>query len=369
MYTVQSGIPADGGSSLRVTLAHPAGLPAGADGLTLDLGTAGAGAAEVEFELGGEALKALAGTGEDLCLRAGQGGIILPAALTAALVQDGAPSLTLRLSVADRSTAQAGCVSAGVYSYTLLAGDQVVTRFPVPVTLLLPLDLSLVRDIRKVIGAVYGPATDYWQPLGGMVAGGELRLPVAHFSTFAAWESTPAFGDISGSWGRDEIEVLAARQVVAGVTPERYGPEAQLTRAELAVLLLRTLYADYRPRPGTFSDVPSSAWYAAGVETAEGMGLVAGVGGGLFAPERPITREELAVLIQRYCWQRGAADPAGTLLSPVAGVSDYALDAVDFVRRTGLMVGRGDGWAPRGAVTRQEAAVILYRLLRYLGDF
>ncbi|NMA52992.1 MAG: S-layer homology domain-containing protein, partial [Peptococcaceae bacterium] len=113
----------------------------------------------------------------------------------------------------------------------------------------------------------------------------------------------------------------------------------------------------------TFIDVPDTAWYAGYTAAAAGAGLVKGYEDGSFRPHRPVTREELAVILVRGL--ELTARPGATLpFNDAEEVFTWAKDSVTIAAGCGLLHGYPDGtFRPRGQVTRAESAVMLYRAL------
>ena len=121
----------------------------------------------------------------------------------------------------------------------------------------------------------------------------------------------------------------------------------------------------YRENTGTFNDTAPTEWYFPAVEWAAGQGLVSGDGGGNFAPNRSITREEMAVLLHRYIVSRGITLPQGetSLFIDQVRISAWAEDSVRAMQAAGIITGFPDGrFAPHDTATRAEVATIFARL-------
>jgi uncharacterized protein YkwD len=117
--------------------------------------------------------------------------------------------------------------------------------------------------------------------------------------------NTTGFGDVStGYWAASWIKQLVADGITSGCGPGMYCPEAPVTRAQMAVFLLRSKHgADYSP-PAVgsttgFNDVPTSYWAAAWIKQLVAEGITAGCGAGMYCPEDPVTRAEMAVFLVR----------------------------------------------------------------------
>lgn len=126
-----------------------------------------------------------------------------------------------------------------------------------------------------------------------------------HGPLFAPPPATGAvFGDVdAGSAAADFIEELGNEGITAGCGGGNYCPGAALSRAEMAVLLLKTEHgADYAPPPATgavFTDVPADAFAAAWIEQLYAEGISAGCGQGAFCPSAPLSRAQAAALVVR----------------------------------------------------------------------
>ena len=120
----------------------------------------------------------------------------------------------------------------------------------------------------------------------------------------------------------------------------------------------------YRTQTATFNDTLPNAWYFAAVEWAASQELVSGIGNNNFAPNRPITREEMAVM--RYIVSRGIALPQGetSLFADQNSISYWAIDGVTAIKAAGLITGHPDGrFAPQDTATHAEVATIFARFL------
>ncbi|CEG22006.1 Minor extracellular protease vpr precursor [Planococcus massiliensis] len=177
------------------------------------------------------------------------------------------------------------------------------------------------------------------------------------------------FTDTQNHWARTQIEALASRGIIAGKTATTFEPESDLTRAEFAVLLARALELPLREYEGTFKDVGvSKAWAYPGIEAAARAGIVAGKKDGSYAPDAPITREEMAVMairaveFQNPSLLKNLGKPHQ--FSDANRIGGYAKDAVAKAYALGIITGRtGNKFDPKANTTRAETAVILYRAL------
>ncbi|MDR0446917.1 MAG: S-layer homology domain-containing protein, partial [Oscillospiraceae bacterium] len=125
------------------------------------------------------------------------------------------------------------------------------------------------------------------------------------------------------------------------------------------------------PSPGMlalFDDVPTNEWYSDAIVWASSSGIITGVGENKFAPEEDITREQLAVLLYRYEQLTGSIPPYTTPSIGFADsdvIGDYARVAVDALTRQGIIKGKpGNLFDPKATATRAEVATLLHRFIQ-----
>ena len=123
-----------------------------------------------------------------------------------------------------------------------------------------------------------------------------------------AYVPPPASGTVfidipTDYWAADWIEQLAEEGITVGCGDGNYCPENAITRAEMSVFLLRSkLGSTHTPPPATgttFADVPANYWAASWIEQLALMEITSGCGDGNFCPEGQVTRDQMAVFIQR----------------------------------------------------------------------
>jgi len=194
-----------------------------------------------------------------------------------------------------------------------------------------------------------------------------------------AFVTGPTFADVPpGYWAYPFIERFAARGITTGCGTDGQGqrlycPERNVSRAEMAVFLDRTLGYGAPPPPTgqTFADVPPDYWAYAFIEQFAQLGITTGCGTNdagqrLFCPDRSVTRAEMAVFIDRA---RGYANPpapaAATFFDVPPGYWAYAF--IEQFARLGITTGCGTDdqgrrlYCPDRNVTRAEMAVFLIR--------
>lgn len=269
--------------------------------------------------------------------------------------------------------------------------------FDKEVTVTLPYKASEVKaDEERLLDAYrFDEGKNKWVAMKGTVdrSWHTVTFATSHFSQYAVLIHDPArdvkpassgedksgiepttpvpveFSDMKGHWAQDYVEKLAAAGIVAGVSPERFEPNRQITRAEFAALLVRALdISGSGQLKGRFEDVTAGAWYFTTVNAAADAGLVNGVSATRFEPNQAITREQLTVMIARAMTIQGktiiGSEDQLNIFQDQKQISAWAKKGVATTVAAGMVQGRPDGtFAPLANATRAEAATLIYNLL------
>ena len=197
---------------------------------------------------------------------------------------------------------------------------------------------------------------------------GSIIVPVNGSGELVIADNPKEFTDVSaGSWYRDYVTFVAAREIFNGTGSGKFQPDQAMTRAMLAQVLYN-FARDSAAGGGTvFSDVADGDWFNAAIGWAYEKGVVNGYGS-RFGSQDSITRQDLATILYRYAKAAGYdVSAAGSLSSfPDAGkVSDYAKEALQWAVGAGLVNGMDDGTLnPLGNATRAQVAAIMTRFVR-----
>ena len=196
---------------------------------------------------------------------------------------------------------------------------------------------------------------------------------------YKANESDAAlFTDVSGHWALTDIDYVLTNGIIAGITETTFEPETDIIRSHFIMALVKSGGVDVDgfgiDNIGSFTDVSGNDPALAYIEWAVAHKVVQGVGGGRFAPEDKITREQMAVMMVNFTKAvagnlPGSAEPI--LFIDAGNISDWACEAVQAVQLAGIINGKPDAalsdggsglrFDPKGNATRAESAAIIHR--------
>lgn len=177
------------------------------------------------------------------------------------------------------------------------------------------------------------------------------------------------FADVpSGSWYYDDIAYVYDAGLMTGLTATAFGPNLSTTRGMIVTILWRMENEPAAKHGCPFADVRRGSYYEQAIAWASENGIVTGFDSSTFAPDRAITREQLAAILFRFAAYRGM--DAVTLRENLssfqdqAAISAYAVSALNWAVGEGLMQGTGDKLEPTGNATRAQVAAMLRRFIQ-----
>ena len=187
-------------------------------------------------------------------------------------------------------------------------------------------------------------------------------------TVYAAWEP---FADAApGDWFYGDLVYVYENGLMDGVSETLFAPDGAVTRGMIVTIMHRLEGGPVVDYLLPFADVDEGAWYAEAVRWAASEGIVTGVSETAFAPDEPVTREQLAAILWRYAKYKGHDVSIGestNILSytDFAEISEYAIPAMQWACGEGIITGSGEGVLnPRGGASRAEAAAMLARFAK-----
>ena len=174
------------------------------------------------------------------------------------------------------------------------------------------------------------------------------------------------FTDINGHWANKAINYVVNKGYFAGVSKTEFAPDKPITRGEFVTVLGRMLKIDTSKYSSQrFNDVNSSTYYSPYVTWANEVGIVSGVGEGNFAPDKALTREEMAVIMSKFLKlsNKKPTIKLSTNFKDQGSISPWAKEAVTEMAKLGVVKGMGEGnFSPKTEFTRAQVAQVLYSI-------
>jgi len=198
---------------------------------------------------------------------------------------------------------------------------------------------------------------------------GTVTFTTTHFSHYAVSYKQVSFQDVArDAWYARAVSFIAARDITAGTGGGNFNPDDKLTRGQFIVMLMRAygIEPDTNPKDN-FADA-GNTWYTGYLAAAKRLGISAGVGSNMFAPEKEVTRQEMFTLLYnalKAIGQLPGGDFGKTLSSfdDAGEIAPWAKEAMKLLVETGTISGRGGKLAPADTATRAQMAQMLYSLL------
>jgi hypothetical protein len=164
------------------------------------------------------------------------------------------------------------------------------------------------------------------------------------------------------------VETIFRSGVTAGCGSGDYCPDDSVTRAQMAALLLKARYGVcFTPPAATgtvFSDVPSSDPFAAWIEELASLGITGGCGGGNYCPSNPVTRAQMAVLLLKTLLGSSYFPPPATGIFGDVPPGSFAADWIEDLYNRSITAGCSASpllYCPNNPNTRGQMAVFLVK--------
>jgi subtilisin family serine protease len=175
------------------------------------------------------------------------------------------------------------------------------------------------------------------------------------------------FNDIDNHWAKNEIIDVYQRKWLRGVSPTKFAPKDNLTRAQAAVILTRMLHLTTSKNRG-FSDVPSNHWAAYEINAVAEHKIMQGRTSTSFEPKEIVTREEFAVILDRVFIQKNIISAKEQSQAPFQDIdeSHWSANSISRISQLGIINGvTPTKFQPKGKLTRAQMAVMLSRGNKY----
>jgi minor extracellular serine protease Vpr len=203
-------------------------------------------------------------------------------------------------------------------------------------------------------------------------AGNKLKALIEGLGEYELVENLPTFGDVTGNgkfgWAKQDIEIMAAKEIIKGRGENLFDPGNKVTRAEFITMLVRAMGLKTDANlPVNFKDIQAGEWYRESIGTAVAVGITKGFADGNFQPNKQISRLEMALLLSRAASISGGKNTSVTpgilkQFKDYKKVPVWAAKDLSFAVQMGLLQGKGkDKLAFAELGNRAEATVLIKR--------
>jgi len=183
-----------------------------------------------------------------------------------------------------------------------------------------------------------------------------------------AFEASTIFTDVSlNYWANSYIERLFNAGVTGGCGTGIYCPDATVTRAQMAVFLLKGIHGSSFTPPAIngstgFTDVATDYWAAAWIKQLAVEGITGGCGPGIYCPDATVTRAQMAIFLLKAKHGSSYSPPAAAGLFTDVPLDYWAAKWIEQLAAEGITGGCGAGvYCPDNSVTRAQMAVFLVK--------
>lgn len=175
--------------------------------------------------------------------------------------------------------------------------------------------------------------------------------------------------DIPNTAAGTAIRSLVSRGILAGMGNNKFQGELPITRAMVSAVLMRISVDKSINTQTKFTDVKAGDWFNESVMWAAGNGLFVGYPDGSFKPNKLVSRQELALIIQKFLALHGIKmdEVKSWTYNDLDKVPAWSKDAVVAMAKIALVNGQTDTlYNPESEFTREELAVMLYNIIRWV---
>lgn len=163
---------------------------------------------------------------------------------------------------------------------------------------------------------------------------------------------------------RNAAAHLAEKGIINGIDGASFAPERRISRSEMAAILMRVMGFEESEMHCGLTDVTPDMWYYGIINSAVSNGLITGYEDGRFYGGRPVNRNELITMLSKILINQGKGSVSDISLDYTdVPAGHWAEDSIKLAKAEGIILERGDGiFYGSGYVTRGDAAVMINRL-------
>ncbi|MHC0039585.1 S-layer homology domain-containing protein [Pseudoneobacillus sp. C159] len=203
-----------------------------------------------------------------------------------------------------------------------------------------------------------------YQAVPHTIVNGDIVILTKTGGTFVVTKETVTFKDITNTFNKEEIEYLASRHVIKGENTDEFAPNKPITRAQFAVMISRALGLQAL-NENHFSDTKGK-WYEQDVQALLEAGITTGSTATTFEPEKYITRQQAAAFMARILAYVNYQAPVfkEANFKDLTSISPEFKEHINLLNSLNIMTGKTDNtFDPNNLLTRAQMAKILKRTL------
>lgn len=187
-----------------------------------------------------------------------------------------------------------------------------------------------------------------------------LSLSLA-FSLMAVGASAEEFADMPNGWSRDAVASAVENGLLRG-NDGKLDPTGLLTRAQLATVIVRAFGATVEADLSGFTDVEADRWYYSALAKAKGMSVMNGTSSTTMSPDRPISRQEVFVILARALKLADGKAETLNAYKDAESVGAWAVGGTAAMVSAGYVSGSNGYLLPTDNITREQFAQIIYNI-------
>jgi|GEM_PF-3097392 len=207
----------------------------------------------------------------------------------------------------------------------------------------------------------------------GKVSGAvtSIPAPVQSSNNLNQLPDSGIFNDVTPEmWFYEHVKSLKEKGIIVGDGNNNFRPDDNVTREQFLKMMMMAGNIELRKVENFFNDIDPSAWYSDYVLSAKTYGIVNGISENAFGIGQNITRQDMAVMIERFLEFKGIPVEAmkNELFADHDEISAYAVEAVYKMKAKGIIKGYNNEFRPQDALTRAEAAAVISTLMDLINE-
>ncbi|WP_339242822.1 carbohydrate binding domain-containing protein [Paenibacillus sp. FSL R5-0517] len=209
----------------------------------------------------------------------------------------------------------------------------------------------------SLMASLVYPATAGAESVKGQAEVGNVQAKSLH--------SSVPYTDLTGHWSQSAVTRLQELNVLKGYTNGTFKPNQEISRAEFVMILDRAFGFTGKATIDSYADMTSDDWYYDVMVRANGSGIIEGTDRKHLSPQKPITRQDAAVMVDR-AFQLSTItgeDNERLEFQDADDISSYSKKALTYLVKENILNGFQGKLNPKSPITRAETAAMLSAMI------